>query len=207
MHRSREAPPRARPGTPASRGLLLESGLPHLLDERSEPDFRSVFATLARRSTALGSAVSRIRLGGLDLRPEELRSLNRIRVVVAELNGIVLRAEAEAMLTDPAKGDNLRYLVRLMREGRIEIRSAPLAGWSPDFTVFSRGGRPWTLLVGLHWFARPYPHRGPALASLHGRVAASRTLRRFEELWRRGHDIGSPVLSLLEEAKQRTRAG
>lgn len=185
-------------------GDLLGSGLPHLFDERSDPDFRAVFGLLARRAGSLDAAVAHIRITGLDLRPEELRSLDRIRVLLAGLNGVTLRSEAEATLADPAKASNLRNLVSLMEEGRIEVRSAPLAGWAPDFTVFHRKGRPWTLLVGPHWFARPYPHRGPALASLHGPGASARTAVRFSQLWLSGHDVGTPILDLLHDAERRT---
>lgn len=187
------------------RGSLLRSGLPRLMDERSDPNFRAVYGLLARRSGALDAAVSRIRLSGMDLRPEELRKLGRIRVLLTEVNAITLRSEAEASLADPDKEGNLTNLLTMMESGVIEVRSAPLAGWAPDFSVFRRNGHPWMVLVGLHWFARPYPHGGPALASLHGAEAASRTARRFEGLWRGAHDIGPAILHILQEA--RVRAG
>lgn len=200
LPRSRR-PRRLRDPDPSS---LLSSGLPHLLDERSDPDFRDVFGLLARRCTGIDSAVARIRLSGLDLRPAELRGTEQIRVLLAQVSGLTLRSEAEAMLVDPVKGTNLRNLVSLIEAGRIEIRSAPLAGWSPDFTIFHRTGRPWTVLVGLHWFARPFPNRGPALASLHGAAAAWRSSQRFGELWTGGHDIRPAILALLREADRRT---
>lgn len=187
-----------------TRGALLRSGLPRLLDERSDPNFRDVFGLLARRSTTLDAAVSRIRLSGLDLRPEELRTLGKIRVLLSEVNALTLRSEAEACLADPRKASNLTNLVRLMEEGVISVRSAPLAGWAPDFSVFGRSGKAWMVLVGLHWFARPYPHGGPALASLHGPRAAGRAARRFERLWRGAHDIGPAILHILTEAHLRS---
>jgi len=189
------------------RGSLLCAGLPRLLDERSEPNFRGVFGLLARRSGALDAAVSRIRLSGLDLRPEELQQLSRIRVLLTEVNAIALRSEAEASLADPDKAGNLTNVLKLMERRIIEVRSAPLAGWAPDFSVFRRNGHPWMVLVGLHWFARPYPHGGPALASLHGAEAAGRIARRFEGLWRGAHDIGPALLHILKEAKVRSGSG
>lgn len=185
-------------------GKLLDSGLPHLLDDRSRPDFRTVYGTLARRAGALDAAVARIRLSGLNLRPDELRGVQRLRVLLSDVSGLTLRAEAEAVLLDPIKAGNLRHLVGLMDEGRIQVRSAPLGGWIPDFSVFHRNGRPWTVLVGLHWFARPFPHRGPALASLHGATAAGRAASRFTELWRSAHDVSPAILGLLHEAERRT---
>lgn len=183
--------------------FLASLGLPHLLEERSSPDFRAAFGTLARGSQGLDVAVARIRLSGIDLTPEELASVEAIRLLVARLDAPALRAEAEAVLLDPEKARNLEYLVHRLRAGAIQVRSAPLGGWAPDFTVFRRGGRPWSLLVGLHWFARPFPHGGPALASVHGAAAASTVERRFEELWRRAHDIGPAVFDLLRAARRR----
>ncbi len=209
-------PRRRRSSAPALRPLveggnegatLLCSGLPRLMDERSDPNFRAVYGLLARRSGGLDAAVSRIRLSGLDLRPDELRALGRIRVLLTEVNAITLRSEAEASLADPDKAGNLTNLLELMEAGTIEVRSAPLAGWAPDFSVFQRSGRPWMVLVGLHWFARPYPHGGPALASLHGAEAAGRTARRFEGLWRGAHDIGPAILHILQEARVRAASG
>lgn len=196
------------PRAPLSRGRvpgkLLTTGLPHLLDDRSRPDFRAVYGLLARRAGALDAAVGRIRLTGLDLRPEELRGIQRLRVLLSEVSALTLRSEAEAVLVDPGKAANLRYLVTLMDEGRIEVRAAPLGGWAPDFSVFHRKGVPWTLLIGLHWFARPFPHRGPALASVHGSRGAARAAARFTDLWNSAHDVGPAILSLLREAERRT---
>ena len=36
----------------------------------------------------------------------------------------------------------------------------PLAGWSPDLSVFHRADAPPGALLGHHWFQRPYPFRG-----------------------------------------------
>lgn len=183
---------------------LLTAGLPQLLDERSDPDFRAVYSLLARRSSGLDAAVSRIRLSGIDLEPEEMATLQRIRVLLTGVNALTLRSEAEAALSDPVKASNLRNLVRLMEEEIIEVRSSPLAGWAPDFSIFRRSGAPWSVLVGLHWFARPFPHGGPALASIHGGEAARRTSGRFERIWRGGHDIGPAILKILQEADRRS---
>jgi len=176
---------------------------PHLLDERSEPDFRGVFTSLAGRAFRIDSAVAGVRLTGLDLRQSELRSVEMIRLVVARVDAPLLRSEAEATLADPARARLLRHLVRRLQAGRLKIRSAPLAGWNPDFSVFHRSGRPAAVVVGLHWFARPYPHRGPALASVHGTAGAQLAGRRFEGLWNRAHDIGPAILNLLRTADDR----
>lgn len=207
---------RVRAGRPSSRSEGPDepgasgaggSGLPYLLDERSRPDFRSVFGTLVRNSSAVDAAVARMRISGLDLRADEVRSVARIRLVLAEVNGIALRDEAEGVLGRPDRAVDLVHLLGLLDAGRIEVRSAPLAGWAPDFSVFRRKGAPWRCLVGPHWFARPYPHRGPALGSVHGPEAAGRLGRRFEELWRQAHDIGPALVGLLERARDRAPGG
>jgi len=177
--------------------------LPALFDERARPDFREAYGILARRSTGLDVAVRQIRIAGLDLRPGEVRGLERIRLVVAEVNGIAYRADAEVVLAQPDRAPGLLHLLDLLERGRVEIRSAPLAGWTPDFSIFhGRDGRA-RALVGRHWFVRPYPHRGPALTSLQRRDAARLLRSRFEELWRHAHEIGPQVAGLLRRARAR----
>ena len=177
---------------------------PLLLDEHSRPDFGELFRVLAGRSDTLEVAIGRIRLSGLTPRAVDLRGVGEIRVVLAEVNAVTLAREAEAVLVNPQRADNLRFLSTLLDEGSIEIRSAPLAGWSPDFTLFHRDGAPWAALVGLHWFERPYPHPGPALASLHGGEDARRIGPRFRQIWSNAHDVSEPVGEILARADART---
>lgn len=176
-----------------------------LLDERSRPDFRDVFGTLAARSTSLASAVTRVRLSTLDLTSIELSRLTGFRVLVAELNALHLDAEARVLLTQPRRAHSVRLLAELLEGGVLEVRSAPLGGWSPDFTVFGDAEGPTAVLTGFHWFDRPYPHRGPALNSLHGPAGARLAQRRHAELWERAHDVGPAVWSLLARADARSR--
>ncbi len=192
--------PRPRPGAPLP---PVSRHPPALLDERSEPDFRRVFTSLLGRASATWSALTRVRLAGLDLREREVRRDGSLRVLLAQVGIHDLRLDADAALSDADRGESIRLLVRLVREGRLEVRSAPLAGWTPDFTVFHRAGGPWALLAGHHWFSRPYPHRGPAFASLHGSGAALRAAARFMEVWETAHDISLPILGVLEEAERR----
>ena len=174
-----------------------------LLDERDRPDFRDLFGSLCRSALEVDVAVARIRLGALDLGKDELGALRRIRVVLAEVNAVRLGSEADASLADPGRAGNVRLLVRLFEEGRLELRAAPLAGWSPDFSVFSTATGPDAFLMGTHWFQRPYPHPGPALASLHRGEAAARGARRFAELWASAYDIGPAILGILEASTRR----
>jgi hypothetical protein len=172
--------------------------LPGLLDERSSPDFRRVFGWLCGRSVEVDVALTRIRLSTLDLDAAEVARLRRLRLLLAEVNAVTLDVEAHALLLDESRGATLRHLGSLLTKGIIEIRAAPLAGWSPDFTVFSSEEGPEAVLLGYHWFQRPFPHRGPALASLHGPAEARRVRTRFDETWARAHDISPAVRGILE---------
>jgi len=169
-----------------------------LLDERSTTSFRSLFGDLLSRSSAVDTAILQIRLGAVDLSARELTGLHRLRVLVAEVNARTVEGEAYALVMDPVKRENLNRVLNLLQTGVMEIRSAPLGGWSPDFTVFSADQCPHSLLMGLHWFHRPFPHRGPAWAVRFGAEEASMAHDRFHELWAGAHDIGPAVLRLMQ---------
>jgi hypothetical protein len=177
-----------------------------LLDERRRPDFRDIFGALARRSTDIAVAVTRVRLSTVDLGPGELEGLRSLRVLVAEVSALHLDAEATSLLQLPRRAPNVRFLTAMLEEGRMEVRSAPLGGWSPDFTIFSEASDPLAVLTGFHWFERPYPYRGPALASLHGVEPARLARGRFQELWEAAHDVGPALWSILARADTRVRA-
>lgn len=174
-----------------------------LLDERGRPDFRDVFGALAFRASHVLTAVTRVRLSTVDLREEHLPELETMQVLVSEISALHLDAEARALLQMPDRARNVRFLVGLLEAGRLEVRSAPLGGWSPDFTVFVDEAGPQAVLVGFHAFERPYPHRGPALASLHGDDAARLAAARHRELWESGHDVGPALWSILSRAEKR----
>ena len=173
-----------------------------LFDERARPDFRDVFGTLARQATDIATAVTRVRLSTLDLQPDEVEKVEHFRVLIAELNALTLDAEARIIRADPRRSPRVGLLRELLESGRLEVRSAPLGGWSPDFTVFSEPEGPVAVLAGFHWFERPYPHRGPALGMLHFQDAARSAARRHAELWARAHDVGPAVWSILSKAER-----
>ncbi len=185
----------------------IEDQAPSLLDERSPRPFRKAFGDYLLRSTSLDTAMHRIRLSGVDLSAAEVRGLSRLRILVANINARTLEEEAFGLLMDPEKQENLTRVLRLLREERMELRSAPLAGWSPDFSVFSGKEGPMGLILGLHWIQRPFPHRGPAWAITFGPAEAALAHRRFEELWAAAHEIGPAVRSLLERAVYRWDSG
>jgi len=182
---------------------LPGTGPATLLDERGRPDFRDVFGACLARAAAVEVAVTRVRLATLDLTRSELAGVRSIHVLLTEVNAITLDAEARVLHAHPGRARHVRLLTRLLEEGRLHVRCAPLAGWSPDFTVFHESGTAFACLLGFHWFQRPYPHRGPALASLHEGPAAALASRRFREVWEQAHDIGPAVWSILARARAR----
>jgi len=183
---------------------------PRLLDERSHPDLRSVYGALAARSRRIDAAVARIRLAGMTLDRQELAGMIRVRLVVAEMNALALSFDADAVASDPERRHRLLTLEALLRRETLRVRLAPLAGWTPDFTIFSGavppGGRedPHTLILGPHWFERPFPHPGPALNAVLTGEAVLLAADRFERLWDRGHDVSVPIHSTISEALRRS---
>ncbi len=190
--------------TPILPGLLEAPG--SLFDERGRPDFRDVFGALARGATDIATAVTRVRLSTVDLTGREMDGIEHFRVLVAEMNALRLDAEARSLQVDAKRAPNAELLRELLEAGKLEVRSSPLAGWTPDFSVFSGPGGPSAVLVGLHWFERPYPHRGPALGAVFGEEAARLAARRHEEVWERAHDVGPAVWNILSKARARQRA-
>ncbi len=175
----------------------------YLLHERGRPDFRDAFGALATRSTQILTAVTRVRLSTVDLRQQDLPALESMQVLVSEMSALSLDSEVRGLLQMPARAPNIRFLIGLLEQGRLEVRSAPLGGWAPDFTVFVEPEGPRAVLLGFHAFERPYPHRGPALASLHGGDGARLAAIRHQELWESAHDVGPAMWSILSRAARR----
>ena len=183
---------------PPHMDVLPQDYAARLLEDRGPSTFRRVFGDQISRSSVAETAILRIRLGGVDLSHTEVANLTNLRVLVAEVNARTVEEEAYAMVVDPLKRENLERVLVLLQKGVLEIRSAPLGDWSPDFTVFSRAGQPWRLLLGLHVFYQPPPHRGPAWGVLLGPREANRARQRFRELWCQAHDIGDTIRQLME---------
>lgn len=127
--------------------------------------------------------------------------MQRIRLLLAEVSAVSLDAEAHALLHHPGMAANLRRLALLLHVGRIEVRSAPLGGWAPDFTVFRADDGAHAAMVGPHRFERGLLHSGPLLASVHGAGDAGRLGARFDELWGRAHDIRPAIAGILARAE------
>jgi hypothetical protein len=173
-----------------------------LIQERARPDFQDVFVALARRASGILTAVTRLRLNTLGLTDDDLARLRHVRVIVSEVNAIQLDVGIRDMVRHREGPSEVELWTGMLERGILEIRSAPLGGWSPDFTVFVLPSGPSAVLLGFHSLERPYPHRGPALASLHGPPGARLAEIRHRELWEEAHDIGHAVWDLLRRARK-----
>jgi hypothetical protein len=160
---------------------------------------------MVQASSDIAVAVTRVRLSTLDLDRADLAKVQSLRVLVAELNALTLDSEARLIRADARRAPRVKLFRDLLEEGRLEVRSAPLGGWSPDFTVFSNEKGPQSVVTGFHWFERPYPHRGPALLAIHFADSALLAARRHAEIWEQAHDVGSAVWSILSKAERGSR--
>ncbi|HUF13255.1 MAG TPA: hypothetical protein VMN78_09160 [Longimicrobiales bacterium] len=83
--------------------------------------------------------------------------------------------------------------------GRLEVRSAGLLAWDPDFSVLGRGSSDSDVLIfGCHQFMPQQPVEGLAMACAirHPDVVRA-AAGHFEELWERGHDALEAVTDAL----------
>jgi hypothetical protein len=170
---------------------------PALLDERGPPKFRQAFVAMVSRADRIDVAISRIRLPGLDLGLREMGHLRMIRLLLRDVRAERLQAEAEAVSLRRGGGRALEFFSGLLDRGILEVRTAPLGGWSPDFTVFRSAEDPFAAILGTHWLRRPASVQGPVFASLHGRQGAVRCGLRFEDLWGGSHDVSSALRGFL----------
>jgi hypothetical protein len=190
-----------------------------LLDETARPTLRERIGRLLSECSSAEIAVGSIRLAVLDLTEHETRGVERCRILLGRLDA---RALSDAALSDARIEDQLRALLGFLESGRVEIRSAGLGAWSPDFSIYRgraatcdragdagragagdgagyRGGAATgACLVGAHYFREPPSPNGPAFTALLTDAHSIATaLARFEALWERSHDVLEPVVSAV----------
>lgn len=172
-----------------------------LLDERSSPPMRHLLGRLLSAERA-DFAVTHVRLAAVNLSEDEGASIGTCRFLLARLDAGGLPG-AHAGVADSR---TLGVLKRLVEGGRIEIRSAGLDSWHPDFSIF-RGvpgpGAPRAVcLVGAHYFGSP-----PAVASLTcilaDAAAIDRAQERFDQLWSCARDVGGVIIDSIERLAAR----
>jgi hypothetical protein len=193
---------------------MTETG-PLLVDEQSKPPLRARVGSLLASADDAAFAVARIRLGVLDLTDQELGRLRRCRVLLAHLDASMLLDTAEVPAGVPAdprsaavggRGSALRRLHAFVTSGRLEVRSAGLGGWKPDFAVLDgESGR--TGLVGSIQFGNPELILGPAFTVIvTDPTSISRLAGRFDEIWQLSHDVLPAIREVLERGYDVERA-
>ena len=167
-----------------------------LFDGLREPDLRAFLGTELEQSSHASFAIRRVRLARVDLTPRELRNMRRCRVLLGRLDADAL---AGPEVTDGTA--RTATLLDLAASGRLEVRSAPLLTWDPDFALIGHGAPSDTLVIGSIQFApaarrRPVEELALACATRDGEAVASAAVR-FEELWERGHDCLEAITDAL----------
>jgi len=165
-----------------------------LFDEHADPPLRQTLGRLIATARSADFAIAHLRLAGLDLTESEAHSLEHCRVMLGHLDAAAL---LDSGLAPPS---HLALLRAFARSGRLEMRTAPHHVWNPDFSIF-RGlpDQQAAVLLGAHYFGRPYPMFGLAFTCFMTQQAAVRACtRRFESLWNAGYDILPIVLETLD---------
>lgn len=176
-----------------------------LLDGRRQPSLRAVVGRLLARATAADFAISRVRLAAIDLTPDELDNVQRCRVLLGRLDIDTLIAPIHDAESLSDRTPHLAALRAFLASGRAAVRTAGTTLWLPDFSVLcgaaEHDGIPagGVCLIGAHYFARPYPTRGPALTCLLSDAASvARARDRFDELWELGYDVLPVITETLD---------
>lgn len=169
-----------------------------LFDEHDAVPFPGRFAKRLAAADELDVALTRLRVLALVMRSRDIRRLARIRLCVARAVVGDWEVEVRRALLDDVHRDRTRALVEALKQRRIEVRSAPLHGWSPDFSVFSEAGSVQAALLGSHWLDETPPDPGPlwAVEAVGGHAAPMAV--RFDELWDRAHDVSAALCDRFE---------
>jgi len=172
-----------------------------LLDDVRSPTLRETLSVLLTQAGQADFAIAELRLAGLDLSVLGQKPDQHFRVLVRHFN-----SEFAYDATNAAPGSAIHSRIARLRElassGRVEVRAARLDVWTPDFSILRRvDANTDVLLLGAHYFDRPFPLTGAALTSATTNVPAiRRAARRFEELWQRADDIVPVIVEILDHA-------
>lgn len=170
-----------------------------LLDERARPPLRERIGRLLAGAEETAFALARVRLAVLDLGDDELDSLRRCRVLLGHMDASTL-LDAPGSANPRAPAPALGRLLRFAASGRLEVRSAGVAAWTPDFGVVQRGSEA-TGLLGAIQFGNPELLTGPTFTAITADPEATTLLRlRFDQLWSRSHDVLPAIRQVLERA-------
>ena len=167
-----------------------------LVDGRSTPGLRAVLGDALAESTVASFAIRRIRLARVDLMPDELRGVTRCRVLLGRL-------DADTLADTGAGPSSARTaaLLDMAASGRLEVRSASLLTWDPDFALIGHASDTDLLIFGSIQFIPPLPQRPIEELTMSCAVRDPAIVRsaaaRFEELWQRAHDALEAVTDAL----------
>jgi hypothetical protein len=170
---------------------------PVLLDEQHVPSVRETIGRLFATAQRTDLAIARVRLAAVDLRAEEIASLQRCRLLLSTVDANLLH---DASPLSHERRVVVQRLIAWASSGRLELRSCGIHAWSPDFSVYHHDGLTRSVaLVGAHYFQSMFSGHGTALTCVVRQQAAVRHMaRRFEELWSRAYDILPVVVDALE---------
>lgn len=170
------------------RGLML-------LDECSEPPLRSLIGKLLAGAETVDLAVARIRLASLDLTEREIAGPRRCRVLIGHLDASTL-LDAGA-----ARQEAVARLARWTRSGRLQVRSAGISRWTPDFSTYSTPDDR-RCLLGAHYFGNPQLTVGPSFTVVTDDPDVHAALGlRFDQLWDRSHDVLPAIAQVLDRVR------
>jgi hypothetical protein len=170
-----------------------------MLDEKSRPPLREVLGRLISAAAQADLAVAHVRLAAIDLTAGEASGMGRCRFLLDRLEAADL-----SHIGRGADRTHLHRLLELLNAGHVEIRSAGLGAWTPDFSVFRGlpGDGPESsdvCLVGAHYFHQPPVAAGPSLTCV---LSEPHTValaeRRFSRLWQQAHDVQPAVVHTIE---------
>jgi hypothetical protein len=195
---------------PEGRVRTLEAGVDvpaaGVQDECSTPPLRSLIGDLLQRSRTADLALGRVRLAALDLTEAEVRGPARCRVLLGQLDASMLLDATPAHDAYPGHATRRAALLRLanwLASDRLEVRAAGIGLWTPDFSVFRDPAGATTCLLGAHYFGSPQLAVGPSFtAVLRGSADSALLRQRFEEIWRRGHDVSPAILDVVKRTAE-----
>ena len=175
-----------------------------LFDGRSGPGLRMALGEALATSTDASFAIRRVRLARVDLLPAELRGVRRCRVLLGRLDADTLAGPA-AMSSAPngesAASARTAALLDMAASGRLEVRSASLLTWDPDFALIGHATDADVLMFGSIQFTSSLPQRPveelSLACTLRDPVMVRAARARFEELWERAHDALEAVTDAL----------
>jgi hypothetical protein len=170
-----------------------------MLDENSRPSLREVLGRLISAAAQADLAVAHVRLSAIDLTAGEASGMGRCRFLLDRLEAADL-----THIGTGADRTHLHRLLDLLRSGQVEIRSAGVGAWTPDFSIFRglRGDGPESrdvCVVGAHYFHQPPVASGPSLTCVLAEPhAVALAEQRFSRLWQQAHDVQPAVLHTVE---------